>query len=251
MNSNELRDKLIAAATTIVVAIILLLWLSLETINWDKDAALAQNQNIIEQEEELFIEPELLNLGEPDALAFDEPAPAPQGEPEESQEQIDKIVTPGESEKPTNATEKLVAAQKESPVTTKEPAKTEEPESKISSAMKDKFSPKNGKTDGKNDSAGAGGTGAGVVGSINGRTFKGCALPSVKVNKPVTIYVSIVVDESGKVIDAQFKSDKGAGAGNQALRNACVKASYNARWSEKKGEPRAKGTLTWNLKPRS
>ena len=79
MNSNELRDKLIAAATTIVVAIILLLWLSLETINWDKDAALAQNQNIIEQEEELFIEPELLNLGEPDALAFDEPAPAPQG----------------------------------------------------------------------------------------------------------------------------------------------------------------------------
>ena len=170
---------------------------------------------------------------------------------EVSQEQIDKIVTPGESEKPTNATEKLVASQKESPVTTKEPAKTEEPESKISSAMKDKFSPKNGKTDGKNDSAGAGGTGAGVVGSINGRTFKGCALPSVKVNKPVTIYVSIVVDESGKVIDAQFKSDKGAGAGNQALRNACVKASYNARWSEKKGEPRAKGTLTWNLKPRS
>ena len=60
----------------------------------------------------MFIEPELLNLGEPDALAFDEPAPAPQGEPEESQEQIDKIVTPGESEKPTNATEKLVVSQK-------------------------------------------------------------------------------------------------------------------------------------------
>lgn len=251
MKSSELRDKLIATAATIVVAIILLLWLSLESLNWDKDAALAQTPNAVEEEEEFFVEPELLNLGEPDALAFDEPAPAPQGEPEESQEPIDKIITPGESEKQSKSSEKLVASKKENPVTTKEPAKTDEPESKISSSMKDKFSPKNGKTDGKDESAGAGGTGAGVVGSINGRTFKGCALPSVKVNKPVTIYVSIVVDESGKVIDAQFKSDKGAGAGNQALRNACVRASYNARWSEKKGDPRAKGTLTWNLKPRS
>ena len=243
------RERLIALAVTAVVALMLLLWLMVATLGRDKEA-LTKMQPPIEEEQEIFIDPELLTLGEPDAVTKDKPAPAPSGQPEQSETPSDKLVVPGEKTEPSQSTEKLVSTTHESTLQTKEPTKTEEPESKISSTMKDKFSPKNGKTEGNDESVGAGGTGCGVAGSVNGRSFLGCSLPSVSVNKAVTIYVSITVDENGKVIEARFKSDKGAGAGNQTLRNACVKASYNARWSVKKGEPRATGTITWNLRPR-
>lgn len=246
----ETRDKLIASVATFVAALCLLLYLIFGSLSWN-DRELAQSIPPVAEEEELFIDPELLNLGEPDAATNDEPAPSPQGEPELSEEQTEKIVVPGEKQSPSNSTEKLVTSTKESDVKVDEPTKTNEKESKISSSMKDKFSPKNGKAEGKDGAKGSGGKGSGVQGNVNGRTFQGCQLPSVNVNKPVTIYVSITVDEHGKVIEARFKSDKGAGAGNTTLRNACVKASYNARWSAKKGEPRATGTLTWNLRPRS
>lgn len=250
MNIANSRDKIIALTVTIIVTLAILLCLIFFTIGWDKES-LSKVSPTIEEEEELFIDPELLNLGEPDAIAKNEPSPAPKGEPEYSEQPTEELVIPGENPKPSTSNENLVASKKENNLKTEEPAKTDREESKISSSMKDKFSMKNGKEEGKDAKKGAGGEGSGVQGSINGRSFKGCSLPSVKVNKPVTIYVSIVVDETGKVIEARFKSDKGAGAGNKELRNACVKASYNARWSAKKGEPRATGTLTWNLKPKA
>lgn len=243
------RGRLIALIVTILVAIIVVAYLMLVSIGWDKQSL--SKLSTPAEEEELYIDPELMELGELDAMVQDAPSPAPQGEPEQSEIENDEIVTPGENPKQTKSTEKLVSTDKESTHSTEEPTKTEKPESAISSSMKDKFSPHNGKQEGSEGTKGAGGSGSGVSGSVNGRSFQGCPLPSVKVNKNVTIYVSIVVDESGKVIEARFKSDKGAGAGDSALREACVKASYNARWSSKRGERRATGTLVWNLKPRS
>lgn len=250
MNVPQSRDKITAVAITCLIATVMLLCLIFGTISWSKES-LSKANPPAKEEEELFIDPELLNLGEPDAISKTNASPAPNGEPEYSEQPTEELAIQGENPKPSTSTEKLMTSKAESDIKVNEPTKTDQQESKISSSMKDKFSMKNGKEDGEESHKGAGGDGSGVQGSINGRSFKGCSLPSVKVNKPVTIYVSIVVDESGKVVEARFKSDKGAGAGNQALRNACVKASYNARWSAKKGEPRATGTLTWNLKPRS
>lgn len=250
MAQNDKNAKLIALAATLILAALTFFCLLTVTIGWDKQA-ITEKTIQAPEEEEIFIDAELLEHGDEDIFDIDEPAPAPEGSPEQADEPQDKLVATGENPMPSSPQEKLTSQKQDSPVKSTEPPKTQKEESKISSTMKDKFSSSNGKTDGKPAGTGTGGSGIGTAGSLNGRTFLGCAEPSVAVSKEVKIVVNVTVDASGKVTEASFKSDSGPGQGNTTLRNACVQASKNARWSKKEGARPARGTITWTLKPRS
>lgn len=198
------------------------------------------------QEEELFVEPEVLrNLGEPDAVTHDAPAPVEQGEPKPAPVENNKLVSPGTNPKPAPQTEKLVSSKKESPVKATDPPATKEEPSAISSAMANKFPGKNGQPSGSSGSNGAGGSGSGIRGHANGRTFLGCPEPYVELRSPVTITVSVMIDAEGKVVSA-----KASGGTSAAQRQACEKAARLARWSPKKGEAQTRGTLTFKITPK-
>ena len=75
MTARERKDKMIAAGVTLVAALALLLFLLFTTMTWNREA-LAQQLTAPEEpeEEEIFLDPELLNLGEEQSVHRDQPA---------------------------------------------------------------------------------------------------------------------------------------------------------------------------------
>lgn len=245
MTAREKKDRMIAAGVTFVVALAMLLFLLFNSLTWNR-AALAQTVTPEEQEEEeILLDPELLNLGEEDAVTHDEPAPNPQGEPEPAETDNDRLVVPGKNPKPAPLKEKLVSTPKESAVKTVEPKATDKEREKITSKMAKGFSSQSGKPDGKDGSAGSGGEGLGIVGSARGRVFKGCPAPDVTLRHKLTVTVNVTVNEQGSVIAASARG--GASAG---IRRACERAAMRARWSPKKGAGETRGTITFTITPR-
>lgn len=196
-------------------------------------------------EEEIFIEPKLLNLGEKDATANDEPEPVQQGEPEPAPKDNDRLVEPGKNPKPAPQKPKLVSSKKESPVKTMEPSVTKQERSKITSSMAKGFSGQNGQVNGKNGSSGSGGEGAGIKGYARGRMFRGCPKPDVTLRHKVTVTVTVTVNEQGNVTSATAQ-----GGASAAIRRACEQAARQARWSPKKGAGETRGTITFTITPR-
>lgn len=247
-NTRARRDSIIAAIITLIVALLIVLCLVLGHISYpiSQFAQDSTPELMAPEEEELFVEPEILeDLGEPDATSHDAPAPVQQGEPKPAPVENNKIVTPGENTKPAPQVEKLVSTKKDSPVKTTDPPATNEEASAITSSMANKFGGKNGQPSGATGSNGAGGTGSGIKGHANGRTFMGCPSPYVELRTPVTITVTVMIDAEGKVVSA-----KATGGTSAAQRQACEKAAMQARWSPKKGEAQTRGTLTFNITPR-
>ena len=245
------KDSTIAAIVTFAAALIILLWLFFGGMRFDRSELAAQSVPEIQpDEEELFLEPELMaDLGEPDAVAHDEPAPAFKGEPQQSAEENTKLVVPGKSEaRQTPPVEKPATQTKPSEVKATEPPKTDEDKKKVTSAMANKFSTQNGSESGSSGTAGAGGNGVGIAGSITGRTFMGCPKPSVKLQSKVVVEVRVTIDAAGKVIKATPRSK--SGNASKDILNACQKAAMQARWSEDKDTPSASGTLTFTITPR-
>lgn len=249
MNQTERKARLISIAATILIVAVIVLVLFFYGLTWDKTTHAEAGNPVLEQEE-LYLDPELMHLGEEDAVKNDLPSAAPLGEPEESNEPKEELVVKGDNPKPAVVEEKKISTPKESRVKTQEPPATDKEESRISSSMKGKFA-SNGKKEGKAESNGSGGAGVGTKGSLKGRVFEGCPAPSLKVSKEVTIVVSVTVNAEGKVTEASFSRDSGPGQGNMTLRKACVNASRKARFSAKKGAVPARGTITWHLRPRS
>lgn len=247
MNSIERKDKIIAATTTAVVAIIILLFLLFSSIGQSIEELIAQQD--LSQEEEIFIEPELMNLGETEQIRDNEAAPKIQGTPQHSETPSQELIEQGESSTPSIQARQITQTD-ESQVQTTPPPATEQ-ESRISSAMRDRFNRPNGNENASSNENGSGNSGIGKTGNLKGRTFLGCSNPSISISKEVTIIVRITVDENGNVTNASFMSDSGPGAGNKRLRDACVKASKNAKWSAKKGTATQTGSITWHLKPKS
>lgn len=251
MTSAEKKIKTYAAVATIGISFLIIVVLLVSKLTWDKEFLTAENNPELLQEE-LYIEAELLNIGEENAKNIKEPlsAPAPLGQPEEASEANDKLRVKGENSHFSQQREKLVSTDKESTVKQVEPQQTEK-ESKINSSVKNSFE-KNGNSSGKETGSSIGTEdGIGTNGSLKGRKFEGCPTPSLKVQKAVTIVVSVTVNAQGSVVAASFLRDSGAGQGNSSLRNACVNASRKAKFSAKSGAVEAKGTITWNLKPKS
>lgn len=240
-------SRIIAAAVTALAVLVILLMLMFSTIGRDR-AALA-SASIPEEpaDEELFIDPELTDLGEPEPLEESlEAAPSPQGEPEQGPDNNEKV-DPGPAEKPLPQAENVIKQQKPSPVQSPDTKKTDKKESKIAQSMQSKFSPKNGKHDGKHGSTGAGGKGSGVSGNLNGRSFIGCPLPKgLKLKETVRVVISVTVDASGHVTKATYKSGSAASA---EIRRACERSAMQARWTEKPGQAEQRGTLTFTIVP--
>ncbi len=253
MNDNiNRRTRLVAAALTLLLAGLIVVFLIVGTIDVGRDAeddrVAMQDQS--DEEEDIFLEPEFLATGDEAPEPTEEAAPIPTGAPAEAEEPVERPVVKADNPKPNNSAEKLVTQKAESPVKTVKPSKRDEEEAEVSSRMKNKFNAKNGRADGSGSNAGSGGSGSGAAGRLKGRTFLGCPEPKVEVARSVSIVVNVTVDAAGHVTSASFASDSGPGAGNVALRDACVRQSRKARWSAKEGAPPAKGTLTWHLLPK-
>lgn len=251
MDSRNKKDSIIAAAITFGVALIILLWLFFGGLTFDRANLAATSIPEIQatDEEELFVEPELIqDLGEPDAVTQDEPAPAFKGLPEQADKENTKLVVPGKNEQPAPPVEKPVTQTKPSPVTATEPPKNNEDRQKVTSKMAGKFAPNNGSETGNTGSAGAGGTGVGISGSVTGRTFKGCPKPSVELQNKVVVVVNVTIDSQGRVTKATARSK--SGNVSQAILTACQNAAKQARWSEDKDTPSANGTLTFTITPK-
>lgn len=237
---------MIAAAVTFVIAFLILLILFCCGLSFDKKLLAQSSIPEIQEDEEIFLEPELLtDLGEPDAVNHDSPAPAMKGEPEPAETDNTKLVVKGDNPKPAPPVEKLVTTPKESPVTATNPSITEEEKKKVTSSVAKGFSGRNGATEGKTGTSGAGGTGTGVSGNANGRTFLGCPKPDVTLQHPVKVTVTVVIDASGTVTSASA-----SGSADASIRRKCEQAARQAKWTEKKGAGETRGTITFNIYPK-
>ena len=240
----ENKDRIIAGTITAVVVALILVFLFVVGIGWDK-AALSQSSIPEEQsDEELFLDPELLDLGETQTDMIDAPAPSEIGEPELAEQENPEPVVKGENPKPTPPQEKIITQSKDSPVKKTEPNATDRELKKVTSTVANSFSAKNGKTDGKFNSSGSGTTGVGVTGSARGRSFIGCPKPVVELTRKTTVVVNIQVDEDGKVISASA-----GGSANADIRRKCEQAAMQATWSKKPGSGITPGTITFTITP--
>lgn len=246
------RDKIIAAAVTLLVALLIMLILIFGYLSFDKmQLAHAENEPQI-QTEELFVEPEILeDLGEVNATEHDEPAPALQGTPAESEQENTKLVVPDKNPKPAPQVEKPITQPKESNVKATTPPMSDEEKKKVTSKVANKFSPNNGTESGKTGSSGAGGAGVGVSGNVSGRTFKGCPKPSVALQNKVVVRVNLSVDANGRVVPGSTSTRLVSGQDpSGSIRKACEKAALQARWNEDKDTPSARGSITFTITPR-
>lgn len=237
--------------TAAVVALILIL-LFLGSVTRDR-AALAEASIAEPMEDEVFIEPveepELLEeKGEEDApnLPEMEEAPSEQGEPEPAPVDNERRIVNGENTKPAPQVEKPITQKHPSPVKATEPPKSNKPDQKVTSKVAKGFSGRNGKPDGKAGGFGTGGKGtASVRGNSRGRSMLSCPRPSVALKQQVTIVVSVQVSEDGRVVKASA-----SGGAAQYLRDACVQAARQSRWTPKPGAGTVAGTITFTIIPK-
>lgn len=248
MNRSERRDSLIAALVTFLVVGLLLVWLLVATLRYD-DKLAASDRNPQLEEDEIFLDPELLlednkSIGEFDAVANDAPAPEVKGEAAPAPVEQPHTVVSGENTAPSSEP-KLITSTEESAVQTTPPDKKKE-EEKVATSMAGKFNSKPGSVQGKFDSPGGSeGAASGVTGKMSGRQFLGCPLPDVSLAHKTTVTVSITVDAEGKVMTATA-----SGAATREIRKKCEQAAMQARWSAKKGATSTRGSITFTIIPK-
>ncbi|MDE6271823.1 MAG: hypothetical protein K2M31_02310 [Muribaculaceae bacterium] len=256
-NDSNRRDSLIAAGVTIFVALLIFCFLYWGQVGMPRmDMAAASTPEI--DQEELFLEPDLLDeeqppmeakvedVGEPESETSTEAAPEALGEPEkaEPKEEVRIPDVKGKSETKTPPKDKLITQKQESPVKTQEPSGKET--KKIADPTANAFSPHNGKKNGRDGQAGAGGSSTGITGTANGWSFQGCPKPSVTLSNRVTVRVNVTVDEKGNVTSA-----KASGA-TPEINAACRQAALQAKWkpSDPNNRRKASGTITFTISPK-
>ncbi len=248
MNKSERTDSLIAAFVTLLAVALMLVWLLVATLRYDEKMA-AHSENPQLEEDEIFLDPELLlenhkSVGEPDAIANDAPAAEVKGEPAPAPVEQPHTVLSGENTLPSPE-ETLITSNADSPVQTAPPDKKKE-EQKVATSMAGKFGAKPGSVAGKFDSpGGSDGAASGVTGKMSGRQFLGCPLPDVSLAHKTTVTVSITVDADGKVMTATA-----SGAATREIRKKCEQAAMQARWSAKKGATSTRGSITFTIIPK-
>ena len=240
------RDSLVAAAITCAAAALLLLILFCCSMRQEEAlTAPPAHPGLMAVEEEEFLEPELLDLGEEQSDAIDEAAPSLAGEPEKGDRVEPTPVVRGENPAPAPPKEKPVTQKAPSPVKATEPPATQKEERKALNPAAGKFTATNGDRSGKADGSASGGEGVGITGSARGRTFLGCDKPRTALRFKTVITVDVTVDAEGRVIAASARS--GADA---AIRRECERAARTARWSAKRGAGETRGTITFTITPR-
>lgn len=244
----EKKDRLLAIGLTLLIVVLIALFLLGGRLTFSPpltaDSAPAEMM-MPEEEEELFVEPELLDLGEEKAVANDAPASSFKGQPEPAPEDHTELIVKDENPKPAPPVEKPITQKKESPVKATTPTATDKEKAKVTSSVAKGFAPRNGTETGKNSNSGAGGDGVGIQGSVRGRTFNGCPKPNVSLRHKTVVKVEVVVNEEGKVISASA-----TGSADASIRRACEQAARQATWSAKKGAGDTHGSITFTITPR-
>lgn len=241
-------DPIIAAVLTFVCALLILLGLFFGGLTWDREALAQASTPEISEEEPIFIETELLELGEENSETEETPAPAPEGEPELAEvDNLEKKIPEVKPEPVKSPDPQMPASTKESTVKVKQESGKDEEKKNIASTMANKFSSKNGNSDKTNDNAtnGSGGSGVGVTGNANGRSFISCPAPDVALRNKTVVTVNVVIDADGNVTEATA-----SGGGDASVRNKCVAAAKRAKWSAKKGASSTRGSITFTITPR-
>ncbi len=244
-NQNN-KDQIIAAALTFAVVLVLLLTLYFGKVSWQPQQIAEASTPELMKPEELFIEPELVELGEENAVNHDKPAPAMKGEPDPAPEDHAEIIEPGENPKPAPAKPKLNTQKKKSKMKVEEPSKTDKEKQKATSTVASKFSKNNGAVEGTDKgTSGAGGTGVGVSGNAHGRTFISCPKPDVALRHKTVVKVNVVIDANGNVTEATA-----TGSADASIRRKCEAAAKKAKWSAKKGATSTRGSITFTITPK-
>lgn len=247
MTDKKYKDRAIAALLTSLAALAILLLLLFGSISWDRRALAETPAPQLMKDDELFIEPELVELGEETADNSHKPAPTLKGEPAPAPDDNADIIDPGPKPEPKpKPVRNEITQKKESKLQQDEAAKTEKERKKATSSVADKFSSKNGSPDGAdNGSSGAGGPGIGVSGNAHGRSFISCPKPDVALRHKTVVTVNVVIDAEGKVTEA-----KASGSASADIRRKCEAAARQARWSPKKGASSTRGSITFTITPR-
>ncbi|MDE6444297.1 MAG: hypothetical protein K2K64_07750 [Muribaculaceae bacterium] len=240
--------KVVPALLTLVVGavvVLLLMLVRLQAVMPVVPAVVAPT--LYSEEEELFVEPELTDLGEPESMAQDAPAPAVKGDPAPSEVEQPEVKVAAEEPKPVPpAPKEVTQKKKETPVKAPEPSGNDKEVKEATSAVANKFSSKNGNPSGnESTSAGVGGTGVGIAGSAHGRTFQGCPKPDVALRHKTVVKVNVVIDAEGRVTEATA-----TGSADASIRRKCEAAARQARWSAKKGATPTRGVLTFTIMPK-
>lgn len=240
------KDRTLAGGITAAVTLMILLVLLTGGVSWDRNA-LAQASTPEIMDDELFIEPELVELGEETSVTRNKPAPTLKGEPKPAQEDNSEIIDPGPKPDPKPKPVRNVATQKrESALKQEEAARTEKEKREATSTVASKFSPRNGSTEVSDQGlSGAGGSGTGVSGSAHGRSFISCPRPDVTLRHKTVVRVNVVIDSEGRVTEAQA-----TGSADASIRRKCEAAARAARWSPKKGATATRGSITFTITPR-
>lgn len=241
------KDRIIAAAVTFILALAILLFLFFGGLTWDRNALAQASTPELVEEEPIFIEPELVDLGEKISSENTTPAPSVKGEPEPAPEDNAEIVEPGPEPKPEpKPVPKLNTTKKESTHKVEEPSQTDKERQKATSSVASKFSSRNGQTEGSDKgTSGAGGTGVGVSGNAHGRSFISCPKPDVALRHKTIVTVNVVIDAEGRVVEANA-----TGSAEASIRRKCEEAARQARWSAKKGATSTRGSITFTITPR-
>lgn len=245
MTSREKRDKTIAAAVTLSVAMaVLLILFFTEMGNGRSELAAASTPEPTEQDV-TFLEAELIPepTGTEDAEDVAEDAPLPPGEPDKAEEKQPERVEPGPNPKPAPVREPVATQKKQSPVKRQENSMTDAERKRLAD-VDGKFTPRqNGSPEGKNTPVNGKGK-AVASGSLSGREFKGCTTGNVELRTRVTVKVRVKVNADGRVIDARAVS------GPKEFYSKCEGWARTARWSAKEGAPTATGSITFTITPR-
>ncbi|MCM1074496.1 MAG: hypothetical protein NC356_02370 [Ruminococcus sp.] len=223
----------------------------------EKHLTMADPEDMLDPlDEDMFIEPEIADLGEPDNMEAVEDALTPQGEPEQSETPNEQLVVNGPNSNDDPSPETLVATPKPNPkAQTTTPSQKDKPDQKIQSAEESvNVSFNNGKRTGKSSSAQSG-KGSSESGQARGEAQGGRSLikpyPGITgftISNPITVHVTVQVTDKGlvvpgsaNVIDLNKKYTD--------LRAKLKSASEKTHWTPKKGAPTVQGTITWTLLP--
>lgn len=247
----ERKASTIAAAVTFGAALVILLLLFILTVGDSRRALADASMPEIQDDEEIYLEPELLvvdNPGDEAEQTVDEAAPQPPGEPEPAEaEQPVRVVknTEPPKETPVSNKPKLTADRKESDVKTSTPKLSEEEEKRIASISGKLKSDNNGSRSGKESAnSGSGGDGVAASGNVNGRKMISCPTWKVRLTQKTTVKVSITVDADGNVTAASAVS-----GGTPNLRKECEKMAKGSKWTKKAGAKPASGTISFTITP--
>ena len=234
------KDRIIAAALTFLFVLALLLFLFFGGMKWERAELAVTSTPDIMEDEPTYYEPDLLELGEEDAITEDAPAPGITGEPVPSPEpKIRQAASQDPVTRPSSAT--VNSFRQESPVKA-DSALTEFQEA--ADALASKFNHLNGNKSSKGGVSGSGGDGMGISGSVKGRSFLSCPKPQVTLRRRTVVTVNITINDEGVVTKASA-----TGSADAEIRKKCEEAALRARWSAKKGAPPASGSITFTITP--